>query len=76
MLKSMDFILRQLVARVDITSNTYFDWMIDRAYIMYAAQFLVKQFLDTFNEFPARMRPASFSINQALEKPEQAMHSN
>ncbi len=64
----MDFILRQMDARADITSNTYFDWMIDRAYIMYAAQFLVKQFLDIFNEFPARMKPASFSINQALDK--------
>jgi hypothetical protein len=30
----MDFILRQMVARVDITSNTYYDWTIDRAYIM------------------------------------------
>jgi arylsulfatase len=62
--------------RADITSNTYWDWMIDHAYIMYAAQFLVKQFLDTFKEFPARMKPASFSIDQALDKLEQAMHSN
>jgi arylsulfatase A-like enzyme len=62
--------------RADITSNTYWDWMIDHAYIMYAAQFLVRQFLDTFREYPARMKPASFSIDQALAKLEQAMHSN
>ena len=62
--------------RADITSNTYYDWMIDRAYIMYAAQFLVRQFLDTFQEFPPRMKPASFSIDDALAKMEQAMHSN
>jgi arylsulfatase A-like enzyme len=62
--------------RADITSNTYWDWLIDRAYIMYAAQFLVRQFLETFQEYPARMKPASFSIDQALEKLEQAMHSN
>ena len=43
---------------------------------MYAAQFLVRQFLDTFQEFPARMKPASFSIDQALARLEQAMHSN
>jgi arylsulfatase A-like enzyme len=62
--------------RADITSNTYWDWMIDHAFIMYAAQFLVRQFLDTFQEFPARMKPASFSIDQVLNKLEQAMHSN
>lgn len=62
--------------RADITSNTYWDWMIDHAYIMYAAQFLVRQFLDTFKEYPARMKPASFSIDQALNRLEQAMHSN
>jgi arylsulfatase len=43
---------------------------------MYAAQFVVRQFLDTFKEFPARMEPASFSIDKALAKLEQAMHSN
>lgn len=66
----------QMVARADITSSTYYNWMIDRAYIMDAAQFLIKQFLDTFDEFPARIKPASFSVNQALEKLEHAMHSN
>ena len=41
--------------RADITSNTYWDWMIDHAYIMYASQFIVRQFLETFKEYPARM---------------------
>ncbi len=62
--------------RADITSNTYWDWMIDHAYIMYAAQFIVRQFLETFQEFPPRMKPASFSINHVLEKLEQGVHSN
>jgi arylsulfatase len=62
--------------RADITSNTYWDWVIDRAYIMYAAQSIVRQFLATFQEYPARMKPASFSIDEALAKLEQAMHSN
>jgi arylsulfatase len=60
--------------RADITSNTYYDWMIDRAYISYAAQFLVRQFLDTFQEFPPRMKPASFGIDQILAKMEQALN--
>ena len=62
--------------RADITSNTYYDWLIDRAYISYAAQFIVRQFLETFKEFPPRMKPASFSIDQVLEKMEQGLSSN
>ena len=62
--------------RADITSNTYYDWMIDRVYLTYAAQFIVQEFLATFQEFPPRMKPASFSVDQVLEKMEQAVHSN
>ncbi len=54
--------------RADITSNTYYDWMIDRVYLLYAAQSLVAQFLSTFVEYPPRMKPASFSVNQIMEK--------
>ena len=58
--------------RADITSNTYYDWMIDRIYLTYAAQFLVRQFLETFQDFPPRMKPASFGIDQVMEKMEQS----
>jgi arylsulfatase len=62
--------------RADITSNTYWDWMIDRAYLTYAAQFIVKQFLETFQAFPPRMKPASFGIDQVMKKMEQAFNMN
>jgi arylsulfatase A-like enzyme len=62
--------------RADITSNTYWDWMIDRVYLTYASQFIVKEFLETFKEFPPRMKAASFSIDQVLEKMENSVHSN
>ena len=58
--------------RADITSNTYYDWLIDRVFLMYAAQSIVQQFLATFNEFPPRMEPASFTIDQVLAKMEEA----
>jgi arylsulfatase len=32
------------------------------------AQMIVGEFLKTFKDFPPRQRPASFSIDQALEK--------
>ena len=61
--------------RADITSNTYWDWMIDHAYITYAAQYLVRQFLETFQEFPPRMKPASFTVDQILKKMEESVGS-
>ena len=35
-----------------------------------------REFLETFKEFPPRMKAASFSIDQVLAKMEQAVHSN
>ncbi|RPI17058.1 MAG: arylsulfatase, partial [Lysobacterales bacterium] len=54
--------------RADITSNTYYDWMIDRAYMLVPAQSLVAEFLETFKEFPPRQKAASFSVDQVIEK--------
>lgn len=56
--------------RADITSNTYWDWMIDHAYLLYASQFLVKNFLGTFMQFPPRMKAASFTVDQVMAKME------
>ncbi|ARN76478.1 arylsulfatase [Oceanicoccus sagamiensis] len=57
------------------TSNTYYDWLIDRAYLLVPAQGLVGEFLQTFQEFPPRQKPASFSIDQVMEKMEQVRGS-
>jgi arylsulfatase len=46
-------------------------WMADRAFMLVPAQAIVGQFLKTFQEFPPRQKPASFSIDQALEKARQ-----
>lgn len=54
--------------RAPITSNTYFDWMLDRAYLLVPAQAYVGQFLETFEEFPPRQKAASFSLDQVMEK--------
>ena len=49
----------------------YDKWMADRAFLLVPAQGAVAQFLKTFEEFPPRQKPASFSIDQALEKARQ-----
>jgi arylsulfatase len=54
--------------RADITSNTYYDWVVDNAYIVLAASAVVGEFLETFKEFPPRQRAASFTVDQAVEK--------
>jgi arylsulfatase len=61
--------------RADVTSNTYLDWMIDHAFLLYGGQAIVKEFLDTFREFPPRMKAASFTIDQVLAKMEESLHS-
>jgi arylsulfatase A-like enzyme len=54
--------------RADVTSNTYYDWFLDHAYLVLAAQAIVVPFLETFSKFPPRQKPQSFTIDQALEK--------
>ncbi|MDS9469338.1 arylsulfatase [Paracoccus sp. MBLB3053] len=53
--------------RADITSNTYWDWISDHAYLVGPASAEVGKFLATFTEFPPAQRPDSFSIDQVQE---------
>ncbi|WP_215405557.1 arylsulfatase [Vibrio gigantis] len=52
----------------DITSNTYYDWLLDHAYMFVPAQAYVGKFLETFAEYPPRQKAASFSLDQVMEK--------
>ncbi|MFO0880553.1 MAG: arylsulfatase [Gemmataceae bacterium] len=54
--------------RADVTSNTYYDWLIDHAFLLVPAQEIVGRFAATFKEYPPRQRAASFSVDQILEK--------
>ena len=59
--------------RADITSNTYYDWvMADGAGIIISGPAVVAQFLNTFKEFPPSQRPSSFSIDQVMERVQQS----
>jgi len=52
----------------NVTSNTYYDWLLDHAFMMVPAQVFVGNFLKTFIEFPPRQKAASFSLDQVMEK--------
>lgn len=54
--------------RSTITSNSYYDWMIDRAFMLVPAQSYVSKFMESFKEFPPRQKAASFSLDQVMEK--------
>jgi len=54
--------------RATITSNTYHDWQIDRAFLLVPAQAYVAKFLETFKEYPPRQKAASFSLDKVMEK--------
>jgi arylsulfatase len=53
--------------RADITSNTYYDWLIDHVFLLYPAQAKVQEFLATFQDYPPRQKAASFTVDQAIE---------
>ncbi len=54
--------------RASITSNTYWDWWLDHAFLLVPAQAYVGKFLATFKEFPPRQKAASFTVDQVMEK--------
>jgi arylsulfatase len=54
--------------RSEITSNTYYDWLLDHAFLLVPAQTYVGNFMATFKEFPPRQKAASFSLDQVMEQ--------
>jgi arylsulfatase len=54
--------------RADITSNTYYDWLIDHAFQLVPAQAYVGQFLMTFKDYPQRQKAASFNMDEVFAK--------
>jgi arylsulfatase len=58
--------------RADITSNTYYDWLIDHVFLLVPAQDVVGQFISTFREYPQRQKAASFNLDEVLQKMKEA----
>jgi arylsulfatase A-like enzyme len=52
----------------DVTSNTYYEWLLRHDYFIFYMTAMASKFLETFKEFPPRHEPASFSIDHAVEK--------
>jgi arylsulfatase len=54
--------------RADITSNMYYEWLIEHLFLLVPVQKIVGDFLATFKEFPPDQKSGSFSVDQVLEK--------
>ncbi len=54
--------------RSNITSNTYWDWYLDHVFLLLPAAEYTADFLATFEQFPPRQKPGSFTIGDAKEK--------
>ncbi|OPY29273.1 MAG: Sulfatase [Methanocella sp. PtaU1.Bin125] len=52
----------------DTTSNSYWDWIFDHAFMLVPAQQEVQKFMETFADFPPRQKAASFTVEQASEQ--------
>ena len=54
--------------RADHESEFYVRWWVDRVYAFVPAQAYVVKYLKTFAEFPRRAEPATFGLEQVMEK--------
>src|SRR5579883_814378 len=54
--------------RADVTSNTYYDWLMDHVFLLVPAQDYVGNFLMTFKEYPQRQKAASFNLDEVMKK--------
>jgi arylsulfatase len=61
--------------RADGTSNSYYDWLIDRGYLLYAAQDIVGKFLVSFKDYPPRQKAGSFNLDEVFKKMQEGVGS-
>jgi arylsulfatase len=61
--------------RADVDSNTYWDWVISHAYLIYGMQGIVAQQIDAFVKFPPRQKPASFNLDAVMRQLQESTSS-
>jgi arylsulfatase A-like enzyme len=50
-----------------ITSNTYYDWLLDHAFLLVPAQVYVSNFIQSFKDYPPRQSAESFNLDDVLK---------
>jgi arylsulfatase A-like enzyme len=54
--------------RADESSNVYWDWLIDHAFILIPVQAYVKRMIESLSAFPPRQKPAAFNLDRVMEE--------
>ena len=54
--------------RADHEAEGYGNWRLDHAFVLVPAQAFVGQHLATYQQFPPRQKPGSFSLDDVLNK--------
>jgi arylsulfatase len=54
--------------RADENSNTYWDFVLNHAFVLVPVQSLVAEQIKSFNDFPPRQKPSSFNLDRVLEQ--------
>jgi arylsulfatase len=54
--------------RADITSNSYWSWVVDHVPQVNLGMAVIQPFLESFKEFPPRQKAGSFTLDDALAK--------
>ena len=49
-------------------AGAYDTWFVEHLFVLVPAQVIVGNYLQTFQEFPPRQKPGSFSVDQVMEK--------
>ena len=53
--------------RAEEEAGDYDKWFIEHLFVLVPAQAIVAQDIQSFQEFPPRQKPGSFSVNEAME---------
>ena len=59
-----------IITRIHV--GDYDRWRVERAFVLVPAQAFVGRHLATYQEFPPRQKPGSFSLNEVLAKLQEA----
>jgi arylsulfatase len=60
--------------RAQYNSNTYYDWMVSHAFLLYELQALVASQISDFEKWPPRQKPASFNLDAVMRQVEAQHH--
>jgi arylsulfatase len=54
--------------RADFNSNTYWNWLMSHAFLLYGAQAVVAGQIENFVKYPPRQKAASFNLDTVMEQ--------